>query len=660
MIESIIRSLVFLFDQIIYGFIPTLYNFIDLLARQTLFSEANIQIFANNIYAVLGIFMLFRLAFVLLGAIINPDKLTDKQKGASKMMARAIVALILIVAIPWAFSFAFKFQSIVLDKNLIAKIIIGNAGAENSSPGQKMGKIALSSFLSCNENASDCDASELETKGYAMAFPSKDSTTPTASFKYLADHLNDKVPSKIEGEGDIYKYNYSAGMSTLCGGFIMLMLIIFSFDIATRVVKLGFLQLMSPVAVIGYIEPDGGIFNRWFKMCVVTYINLFIRLLAITFVIYILSLLDNANVFKNAEGVALTGATLAFVKIFIIIGSLLFAKEAPNMLKTLFKLDEGSIGSLNPLKKISSIPVIGGAAAAGIGMGAGATMKGMAGASGALRGGLNSSMRKGSFWAGASKGASAAAKNVPLNGKFGKQAAGMFGSGRKAADAGATSAMGVDTKTGLGNWAKTGINDAVGQMEFQARSAAATAQEAAVIKTVNDNHGDESSLFKNESFKSTYRDFKGQKDNVKNAKAAFTSSNNTLAQKQSEYGAASINYQTHIMEAKAKQAEALSKFNQTSPTNLANYSAAQQEYLDTSNVVNSIETGFTTAKTEYTNAQTTVAGAERNIRQAESSLAVYQAKFDEQKKLSANSSDVAAYDTFKKLDDTKDQRINRP
>ena len=55
---------------------------------------------------------------------------------------------------------------------------------------------------------------------------------------------------------------------------ILFLLITFTIDVAVRAVKLSFLQLITPVAVIGYIEPGGGIFKTWLKMVVATFVNL--------------------------------------------------------------------------------------------------------------------------------------------------------------------------------------------------------------------------------------------------------------------------------------------------------------------------------------------------------------------------------------------------
>lgn len=659
-IINVFRSILFFFDQIIYGFIPTLYNFIDLLARQSIFSDADLQKFANNIYAVLGVFMLFRLAFVLLNAIIDPDKLTDKNKGAAKMVSRAIVALVLIVAIPWAFTFAFRLQKVIMDKNLIAKIIIGTDGSTGGSPGQQMGKVALSSFLTCSDAIKTCDQDALDA-GFNAAFPSADAEDQNANFQKLSDLLNNKGEAKDQDSGDVYMYNYSAVISTICGGFILFMLVTFSFDIAVRVVKLGFLQLITPVAVIGYIEPDGGIFNRWLKMCFSTYINLFVRILAITFVIYILSLLDNANLFIDAQGNAVSGVTLAFVKIFIIIGALMFAKQAPDMLKSLFKLDEASLGTLNPMKKLASVPVIGGAAAGGVALGATAAANRFAAGAGALGGGIGSKLKGGTFAAGAKAGAAAGSKSIPIK------------KGVKASDA-------------LKGMAGAGFaGGAAGYGSDAARLAAMEKQ----IKGPSGTGNDPSAIFRSQSVRDSFNDYNAAKSDLKSKKGSlsgaqsrhagaqtgFSTASSAMANANNRYTRASqmLSSAKGSHDAAVSRADELKKkmdaalaaggsldrgyimakqdYNDYTSSasytdSVSRYSSAQTEFNNAQSEFSSVQSAYNTAKTEFETSQSDLQRLSSEVETAESTFSTLEGKFNQQMEDPANKKDADAYKLY--------------
>ncbi len=485
MIVGIFRSILFFFDQIIYGFIPAVYSFIKILAIQQIFNSDVLQKIANNIYAILGVFMLFRLAFVLLNAIVDPDKLTDKEKGFGKIMTRVVTAIVLIVVIPYAFELAYGLQGQILEKNIVEKIILGSSADGGANYGQQMAKTSLKSFYSCNpkaagysdnpNNPGDCQI--ILEEEYNLAFPTNDPNNNSVDFSFFSSSLNQKA----DGE---WQYNYTAGISTVAGIFILALLIMFTFDMGVRTIKLGFLQLITPVAVIGYIEPGGGIFKKWQEMCIKTYINLFIRILAISFVVLVISIIsDTGTQFVDFKRNDLVGSTRTFVIIFIIIGALMFAKEAPKMLSSMFGLEEGALGSLNPLKKLASVPLIGGAAAAGIGLAGGLATKGMAGAGGILRGGISSKIKGGTFAGGALKGAGAAMKDVPLKGSVKDKMLALAKAGRKAADAGATSATGVETHTGFGNWAKDKIDSGISSAQYNRRVAQSNAEGKALYDT---------------------------------------------------------------------------------------------------------------------------------------------------------------------------------
>lgn len=84
----------------IYGTVARLYDIIIKVSSNS-DMQVSLQIsnFANTIYVLAGVFMLFRVAIGMIQMLINPDKITDKQAGAGKMITRIITCIILL----WAF-----------------------------------------------------------------------------------------------------------------------------------------------------------------------------------------------------------------------------------------------------------------------------------------------------------------------------------------------------------------------------------------------------------------------------------------------------------------------------------------------------------------------------------------------------------------------------
>ena len=84
----------------IYGTVARMYDIIlQVSSNSDLQVSLKISDFANTIYVLAGVFMLFRVVIGLLQMLINPDKVTDKQVGAGKLMTRIVTCIVLL----WVF-----------------------------------------------------------------------------------------------------------------------------------------------------------------------------------------------------------------------------------------------------------------------------------------------------------------------------------------------------------------------------------------------------------------------------------------------------------------------------------------------------------------------------------------------------------------------------
>ena len=62
-----------------------------------------------RIYALLAIFMLFKITVSMLTYLVDPDSMNDKQQGLGKMSIRVVVSLVMFIA----FTIVFKFLNTV-------------------------------------------------------------------------------------------------------------------------------------------------------------------------------------------------------------------------------------------------------------------------------------------------------------------------------------------------------------------------------------------------------------------------------------------------------------------------------------------------------------------------------------------------------------------
>ena len=115
--------------------------------------------------------------------------------------------------------------------------------------------------------------------------------------------------------------------------------------------KLGFLQLISPIPIISYIDPSSsknGMFSKWLKEVGKTYADLFIRLGAVYFAITLI-----AALMQNSD----LGTTNFLARVFIILGILIFANQIPKLIGDLLGVKIDGNFSLNPMRKINSSPI---------------------------------------------------------------------------------------------------------------------------------------------------------------------------------------------------------------------------------------------------------------------------------------------------------------
>lgn len=372
-IEIVARFLSFWLDKVIYGFIPTVYNILIEIAETTIFSQDVIDLFASKIYALLGIFMLFKVSFSILTYIVDPDAFLDKSKGFSKLISNIIMTLVLLVLTPWIFSQAMEIQSIVLRDNIIGSLfsVTGTDVTSNGDPGNKMAYETFKAFYHIDTNLfPECESGESSALADPDGCVAKLGLTgdkadegnqlkDTLNYAYNTNSVSiymDYDLLNLKDTGDEFVFYYLPVVSTICGVVILLLLIVFCFDIAVRSIKLGFLNVIAPIPIISRIDPKKGkeTFDKWVKMCISTYLDLFIRLLAIYFAVFIISQVIDLQFVSLETGTSKDVGV--FVKVFIILGALLFAKQFPKLIEDITGIKMDGKFTLNPLKKLGEVP----------------------------------------------------------------------------------------------------------------------------------------------------------------------------------------------------------------------------------------------------------------------------------------------------------------
>ncbi len=332
--ENILQSIFYWLDKIVYGFIQDLYNLFFQISNVSLLSDTTVANFAQRIYVIIGVFMLFKVAISLITMLVSPDSMS---KGGPTLIKRIVVALALLVLTPNIFTLGYSIQSYIIQDNVLGNLILGSASdTENVEQAYVDGGqiIALQVFKGFFHPKSTADNSvEIKTPEDCVDATEDDEACIYATAKTIED-FGDIIGSD--------NYSYSFFISTIAGGFVAWMILMYCFDLAVRAVKLSFLQLIAPVPILANIEESKGssIFKNWVSQSVSCFLSIFIRLITIYFIIFVISELVGVNGLgyytfdaELGEFVYMSGYSNWLLSAFVIIGLLLFAKQVPQLIE---------------------------------------------------------------------------------------------------------------------------------------------------------------------------------------------------------------------------------------------------------------------------------------------------------------------------------------
>lgn len=374
--ESALNSLLVYIVSIIYHFVAQIMKLFVVLSEAEILDSSVYMQLVKNFYLILGVGMLFVIAFSLLKVMVDPEssKGTEETTGIIK---KFITSILLLIFLPTIFSFAFSFQSAVVRQGTIGKIF-GNNVAVTSDDLKSVGAtMANSVFLpffqpteefvenECNGvNDNEC-LKKIKAPNYIFKTALNDSSnlyetieavnSGKLSFAAYADY-GDSIK-----EGDV-SFNFI--LSLFCGIFMIYVVFSFCFDLGLRYVKLLFYQVIAPIPLFFRIVPNSKIsdtFNQWVKVTVTCYLEVFIRLFVIYFGVWLCGVLLNEDngIFRSnfASG---DGAVSLFANLVIVLSILTFMKQAPKLIGEAFGFDSSNI-KLGLSEKLGGLFAAGGA-----------------------------------------------------------------------------------------------------------------------------------------------------------------------------------------------------------------------------------------------------------------------------------------------------------
>ena len=326
-ISDALRALFGFLCEIIYTGIASLYDLFIRLGSFTYVDE--FSVIYNKISLIIGIFMVFRVTFWLLEALINPDTITDKEKKPTKIVQKVLVSVVLLAITPSIFEYAFKLQDAILNSNIIENIISIDEVNDTTTSGRLLSAELFTSFYTPTET----DDGIIESDCSDM-FAGKSGAYYENLREYgKLENLNNYCLTERVDEKDRYSpyvINFNGLFATAVGIFVFWMILMYCISLGTRYVQLVYLQIIAPIPIMCNLAPGkDNMFSKWVKQCTTTYLDLFIRIIIINFVMVLSSMVINTDIITNF------GGDNPWIKIFLILGLLTFAKKAPDLIQEL-------------------------------------------------------------------------------------------------------------------------------------------------------------------------------------------------------------------------------------------------------------------------------------------------------------------------------------
>lgn len=319
--------------------------------------DAPITVIYKRVTLLLGIIMVFYVTFQFIKYVLEPDTFSDKEKGGEKLVFKLIIVVVLMGTVPTIFDKAYDIQRLILNSHLIDKVLIGNTNSNMGSFGRNLSANVFSLFYYPDVSISEELICEDELECQEIVKMNLGGLTRAGSMPVITTGLGKKVS---EGR---YAIHFDAWFAMGVGLFLCYILVLYVIDVGVRVAQLTYLQIIAPIPIIAYLSPKkDGMFQKWVKQCVITFLDLFIRLFIIYFMLLVIS---NINISSIGESInaSVDETTKTWVYIALILGLLLFAQKAPKLIQELFPNMGAAMGNFG-LKPGDRMPALAAKAAA--------------------------------------------------------------------------------------------------------------------------------------------------------------------------------------------------------------------------------------------------------------------------------------------------------
>lgn len=325
LVQEIFNNVWILLCQLIYPLISWVFSVFTRISTLELLDRVEINDITNRFTVILTIVMTFYITFQFVKYTVSPDTIADKDKGAMPLFGRIIIAILLLAFVPTIFTYATKIQAQVVERNIIGRIIMKDA-ANNNYNAERLGANfsghLFGAFIhaDCDRlTAKECSEKKAEVQTIVDKFKSGNWI-----FRTWAVQLDMHI-------------QFNGLLAVIFGGFCLYVIFLYCKDVALRHIQLLFLQIISPIAILSYVSPKkDGVFQKWVKQCITTYLDLFIRLAVLYFMFMMIDILADKILVNDISQTMTERDASVTVYLFLIAGLMIFLKKAPKLIQELF------------------------------------------------------------------------------------------------------------------------------------------------------------------------------------------------------------------------------------------------------------------------------------------------------------------------------------
>lgn len=350
-VTDALRTFMLTLCDAIYRLIYFTFYIFEKLGTATIITQEQVQEIFTRVGLIIGLFMVFRLTFAFIQYIIDPDSMSDKQKGIGNIIKKIVIAIVLLGSTSTIFKLAFRAQDLIVKSNMISKIIFKNDMEEVNSFGGRLSAEVFTAFYRLNDEAetagNDCEAYFVNNENTNIIKENISQKNGSLDIAY-------SCLTERDSNGN-YLVSFDGGglIALVVGVIVVYTVLIFTIQVGVRLIQLAYLQIIAPIPIIMYVTPKGDNYlKKWGTQCLTTFLDFFLRTAIIYFAVACIQFIIKNETVKEilSGGVYSSGWQSAYIFVIMVIAVLIFAKKVPNLLKEVFPSLGGAAGFSYSLK----------------------------------------------------------------------------------------------------------------------------------------------------------------------------------------------------------------------------------------------------------------------------------------------------------------------